>query len=288
MINLRVHHLYAAKISINENLFTKPLFQVKPFFLQGIKTSGIFLMEYNSLWNFLDIEKLDIEGRTVLAGRLCRGKDEFTRVIDIENIKIKKDKKDKKDNVASWSNFLFDYETEIVIFEERRGRISRYQFMDLFKRLISINAPELGLLEYQFIPAAENIRLEIDKFSKIYYARFEIIPANWDDDEDFNDFDEALKDLGTNKASQVYESKNGLNKNAKLFKKPVNMALAGYGKFNFSGTDKEGDHKQLDSSKELFYRTVYSDEEVISEMAHEYFSFLEKAIEQHLGESKHE
>jgi hypothetical protein len=82
---MRKHHLYSAKLSINENLFTRPLQELKPFFFKGIVTSGAFPKLYNSLWNFLDVSKIEIEGRTILAGRILRAKDESTKIVDCQH-----------------------------------------------------------------------------------------------------------------------------------------------------------------------------------------------------------
>ncbi|MBU5353902.1 hypothetical protein KQI74_16580 [Paenibacillus barcinonensis] len=283
---MRKHHLYSAKLSINVNLFTRPLQELKPFFFKGIVTSGAFPKLYNSLWNFLDVSKIEIEGRTILAGRILRAKDESTKIVDTDDVKIKKE---RVENVANWSNFLFDYETEIVTFEERVGKISKLQFIEVFRKLITLNAPEIGTIEYELLPAAENLKAELRKFKYIHYARFEMIPANWDDDDDFNELDEELKNLGTYKAVHEYKAKNkGLNPNSKLFSKPVNMTIAGYGHFDVRGTDTDGDNKQLISNQELIYESIQSGDDIVEEFTRHYFTFMKKAIQQHLGASKDE
>ncbi|MVO99056.1 hypothetical protein [Paenibacillus lutrae] len=283
---MRKHHLYAVKLSINETLFSRPLKESKMHFLSAINTSGIFLKKYNSLWNFIDIAKEDIAGRNIVAGRILRGKDEGTNVVDTTDVKIKRN---NVENVASWSNFIFDFATEIVIFEERVGKISKNQFIEVFKQMIEINAPELGELKYEFLPAAENLKGELKKLKVINYARFQLIPANWDDDDDFNELDKELKNLGTSEAVHEYKAKGtGLNPDSILIKKPVNMSLAGYGHFDVRGTDKDGMNKQVISNQELLFESVQSGDDIIEDFTRNYLSFLKKAIEQHIGASKNE
>lgn len=283
---MRKHHLYAAKISINENLFTQPLEILKPYFFDGIVTSGIFLNLYNSLWNFMDVSKIELNNRLLISGRILRAKDETANIVDTDEVKVKKG---NVPNVATWSNFLFDYETEIVTFEERIGKISKNQFVDVFKQLIEINAPNLGEIKYEILPAAENLKAELRKFKYIHYARFDLIPANWDDDDDFNELDEELKILGATAAVHEYKAKSqGLNPDSSFFSKPVNMSLAGYGHFDVRGTDYEGENKQLISKQELLYESIQSGDDIIEEFSRNYFSFLRKAIEQHIGASNYE
>jgi len=283
---MRKHHLYAAKISINEHLFTKPLEELKPFFFEGIVTTGIFIGLYKSLWSFLDISKIEIDGRVFIAGRVVRAKDESTKIVDTVNAKVKKG---NVENVASWSNFLFDYETEIVIFEERIGKISKNQFLEVFKQLIQINAPQLGEIKYELLPAADNLKAELRKFKHIHYARFELIPANWDDDDEFNELDQELKNLGVHEAVHEYKAKyNGMNPESRLFSKPVNMSLAGYGHFDIRGADHEGENKQLISKQELLYESIQSGDDIIEDFSRNYYVFIKKAIQQHLGASKNE
>lgn len=279
---MRKHHLYAAKLSINENLFTQQLENLKTLFLEAISTSSIFLNFSGSLWNFIDIERIRLDGRFLIAGRLLRAKDEVARVVDTKKISIKTS---SVENAASWSNFLFDYETEIVIFEERKGRISRRQFLEVFKLLVEINSKEIGDIAYVLLPAAENIKQELKKFKHIYFARFELIPANWDDEEEFNDLDEELKKLGATQAVHEYKTKyvNGLNPESKFFSKPVNMALAGYGNFDIKGNDLNGERKHLKSSQELLYESIESGDDNIEEFSKNYLIILKRAIQQHLG-----
>lgn len=281
---MRKHHLYTAKISVSEHLFSKSLKDIKPNFYEGITTSGIFLNLYNSLWNFMDITPLTFKGRELIAGRIVRAKDESTRIVDTDTIKVKKD---NISNVASWSNFLFDYQTEIVVFEERLGKISKNQFIEVFKQLIEVNAPELGEIQYKLLPAADNLKAELAKFQIINYARFELIPANWDDDEEFNELDEELKNLKATEAVHEYKSDfEGLNPKSNMFRKPVNMSLAGYGHFDVRGRDNEGDNKQVNSKQELLYESVQSGDDIIEDFTRNYFTFIKKAIEQHLGATK--
>ncbi|MFE5322842.1 hypothetical protein ACFQ88_29575 [Paenibacillus sp. NPDC056579] len=283
---MRKHHLYAVKLSINETLFSRPLRETKAHFLNAINTSGIFLKKYNSLWNFIDIAKESIEGRIIVAGRILRGKDEGTNVVDTADVKVRRN---NVENVASWSNFIFDYATEIVIFEERIGKISKNQFIEVFKQMVEINTPELGELKYEFLPAADNLKDELKKLKVINYARFHLIPANWDDGDDFNELDEELKNLGTSEAVHEYKARGtGLNPQSRLIKKPVNMSLAGYGHFDVRGTDQEGENKQVISKQELLFESVQTGDDIIEDFTRNYLSFLRKAIDQHLGASKHE
>ncbi|MDO3677552.1 DUF4747 family protein [Paenibacillus ehimensis] len=283
---MRKHHLYAVKLSINETLFSRPLRETKTHFFNAITTSGIFLKKYNSLWNFIDITKDTIDGRNIIAGRILRGKDEGTNVVDITDVKIKRN---NVKNVASWSNFIFDFATEIIIFEERAGKISKNQFIEVFKQMVEINAPELGELKYEFLPAAENLKDELRKLKVINYARFQLIPANWDDDDDFNELDQELKNLGASEATHEYKAKGtGLNPESRLIKKPVNMSLAGYGHFDVRGTDHDGVNRQVISKQELLFESVQSGDDIIEDFTRNYLSFLRKAIDQHLGASEHE
>lgn len=282
LVKLRVHHLYAAKISILEHLFTEPLSVLKQSFRTGISASGITLRAHNSIWTFMDVEQIHEQDRELIIGRLCRGRDEKSEVLDIES-STPTLKLDNFPNVATWSNFVFDYETEIVVFEEKSGRISIHQFIEVFLQLIIVQAPEIGNLESEFIPFEENIKEQIKKFNKIKYAKFHLKPANWDFEDEFSDLDEQLKLLRSHKATQIYESKDGLNTESNLFRKPVNMIIAGYGNFVLSGIDNEGSQKKLNSKDELWTQTIDAPDGEPSEVSHHYITFLEKVIKQHRG-----
>ncbi|MFI2859027.1 DUF4747 family protein [Paenibacillus sp. JSM ZJ436] len=176
-----------------------------------------------------------------------------------------------------------------MTFEERIGRISKNQFVEVFKQLILVNASELGDIKYEILPAAENLKTELRKFKHIYYAKFELIPANWDDDEEFDELDKELKNLGVNEATHEYKAMNqGMNPDSKLFSKPVNMTLAGYGHFDIRGLDQDGESKQLISKQELLYESIQSGDDIIEDYSRNYFVFVKRAIQQHLGASKND
>ncbi len=279
---MRVQHLYAAKLSIHENIFSRLIDDMKPLFKKGIRVSAKPMRWSDSYWAFMDIQQITIDSRFLIAGRLYRGRDEDVEVMVLENEEVKT-KIENVQNATTKSNFVFDYETEIVVFEERHGKISKNQFIEMFKKLIMSNVPEIGDLESEFLPLEESLLMEINKFSKVYAAKFELKPANWNDDEDFSDLDEELKDLKTHKAIHMYESRDGLNREARLFRKPVNMVIAGYGKLFLSGRDLEGNTKQLDSENELLSQRIEAPDEDIKEVVTSYINLLFKAISQHLG-----
>ncbi|WP_407306132.1 hypothetical protein [Desulfosporosinus sp. SB140] len=284
-MKFRVHHLYAAKLSITEHLFTKPLAQLKPLFKDGIVTSKNYLTEYESIWALMDVQRLYIKERELIIGVLCRGRDQNATILDVAST-IAHLKEDSVKNVATTCNFVFDYETEIVVFEEKVGKVSKLQFAEMFVKLILAHSPDLGEIDSELIPLANIIKEEIRKFKSIHYARFELRPANWNDDDDFSDFDSKLKLLKTNKAIQAYESQGGLNTESELFRKPVNMVVAGYGKLDLKGIDKEGIGKQLNSENELLCQTIDAPDEELVKAVGYYYEFLLKAIKQHKGASK--
>lgn len=246
-----------------------------------------FLFTYVSADNgYLCLNSFFCLSSCFLFNNNVRAKDETTNIVDTTIAKVKKG---NVSNVASWSNFLFDFETEIVIFEERLGKISKNQFAEVFKRLIEINAPKLGEIIYKLLPAADNLKAELRKFKVINYARFDLIPANWDDDDEFNELDQELKNLGATEAVHEYKAKyQGLNSNSRLLTKPVNMSLAGYGHFDIRGSDHDGENKQLISKQELLYESIQSGDDIIEDFTRNYFTLIRKAIKQHLGASGNE
>ncbi|MEK4145915.1 hypothetical protein NST02_02370 [Robertmurraya sp. FSL W8-0741] len=283
---MRKHHLYAAKLSINQNLFSYPLNITKAHFKKGIATSEKFFSKYKSLWNFIDVTPLEIDEKLMIAGRVLRAKDEITSIVDTNVVQITKN---SVENVAKWSNFLFDYQNEIVVFEERKGRISRNQFIEVFTQMIERNAFELGELKYELLPNASDLKKELKNLKKINYAKFHLIPANWDDDEEFNDLDEELKNLKSREAVHEYIAhESGLNPESKLFRKPVNMTLAGYGHFDVRGKDRNNENRQILSKQELLYESIQSGDDKIDEFTRNYLTFLKRAIDQHLGAAKNE
>jgi hypothetical protein len=66
------------------------------------------------------------------------------------------------------------------------------------------------------------------------------------------------------------------------------MTIAGYGHFDVRGTDTDGDNKQLISNQELIYESIQSGDDIVEEFTRHYFTFMKKAIQQHLGASKDE
>lgn len=286
-MKFRVHHLYAAKLSITEHLFTMPLELLKPLFKDGIVTSTSFLTEYESIWALMDVQSLYIKGRELIIGELCRGRDQNATILDVAST-IALLKEDNVKNVATICNFVFDYETEIIVFEEKPGKVSKLQFAEMFVKLIIAHSPDLGEIESELLPVANIIKEEIRKFKSIQYARFELRPANWNDDDDFSDFDSKLKLLRTHKAVQAYESQEGLNAESELFRKPVNMVVAGYGKLDIKGIDNEGHTKQLNSENELLCETIDAPEGELTKAVEYYYEFMLKAIKQHKGASKND
>lgn len=274
---MRNCNLYALKISVSENIFSQKLSYLKKFFKKAIRDSDEYIEEYDSVWGFIDTMEIKKNRRTLLSGTLLRGKDQIKKLVDTDKKSLKKG---LVPNVAHEAHFIFDYQTEIVIFEEKKGIISRYQFERIFKEIILTHEPDLGHLVSDFLPAP-NLLKEIDKFEKIKYAKFKLHPANWNFDDNFDELDMNIKELKANKVTQTYESEEGLDKKSKMFKDPVNMSLAGYGQFDMNGKDNTGNYKVLKSYEELLSEIIKLEDDVIEEFIEKSYVFLLLAIDQH-------
>ncbi|SJZ91973.1 hypothetical protein [Selenihalanaerobacter shriftii] len=275
--------LYATKISVSEKLFSHNLSDLKQYILKAILESKGFIEYGDSIIGFTDINKFNIQRRILVVGKLCRGKDQAQKIIDSDSGELRDH---HVPNVAHESYFLFDLKTEIVVFEERKY-ISKFQFGKMFSTLISYNQPNVGRLENKLLTSISILR-QIDEFSEINYAKFNLIPANWDYSEEFDELDEKIKELEAEKAEHEYKSDGGLNKEAMLFKDSVNMGLSGYGDFKLGGKDLEGNIKEVYSEEEHLSQTIKLEKNNLDEFIDKALGFLFKAIAQHKESSDYE
>lgn len=191
----RTMHLVVGKLNVNPNLFsygeagTVSRLLRELFERQIRDTTETVWGGRRSRWVITDNIVLDVEGRSVAAGRLGKVREVPTQTFDWDSFQ---QRKRMVPDAYEFANFVLDLETELVAFEEKQT-ISARAFMRTFAEICMQANPALGYVSiYPRIDAAEFL-VAIRQLKTIREFVLDFVrpnPVNMDDA--CNDFRERL------------------------------------------------------------------------------------------------
>ncbi len=158
-----------------------------------------------------------------------------------------------KSLIVDHSDFIIYPTTtdQIIAFEERKNRISKYQFSEFFRENYyhfrkGKFRPEIRI---DFLFDEEEIFTKLKSFDLIVEANFELRPSNPDDSPLFKPLDESIKATGAKKAHLKYINReDGLTVNDTVIEQAIHQSSAANGNFEIRG--KKGDRIEQIRSKD--------------------------------------
>ncbi|MGM1050265.1 MAG: hypothetical protein ACQEXX_29665 [Bacillota bacterium] len=163
-------------------------------------------------------------------------------------------------NAAYQSFFLYNTQTEILVFEET-GDINRNDFMKAFERIIYIGHIEIGEISVQLIPLKDVMKTKIGQIEVLTKIEFDLIHPNPIHHDSYKDLDDIIKKEQATRLKTTLENQNGLNKDGKFIQSGIEMVSKGYGDVNaygYSRVDTFGKRK----GKRKKHQKVRSKDEV--------------------------
>ncbi len=252
-----------------ENLISKSSPQVEKTKKGGEKAT----------WVFGDVGTMQIEGETILYGKLGKIKgDRIGTFYDLQN-RIFKREHMTMPLTQSYSNFLIHPRTQTIIFEEKRPMLKIRKFIEMFEEIASVyfSQGQHAFLKIDLIKEEGKI-FGLLKDKLIVNLGFSIRPSNPDDREIFKRLDEMLKKSGIEKGKMQFENKSdGLKLDeGGIAREAIALSDAGYG--DYTAKVKDGEKTQTIRSKDNVVReTVPSGqnrENLVKTLFHRFKNYL--------------
>ncbi|WFR64294.1 hypothetical protein P9222_09035 [Paenibacillus amylolyticus] len=254
----------AAKVNINEGIFSDDV----NYLIRLIPEVILSYPELHSnrspwVWCFGELET-DKE-RKVIWGNFVKKRND--QILIYEGSKASYQ---DIENVACQSFFLYNSETEILVFEET-GDINRESFMSAFERIIYKGHIEIGEISVQLVPLKSVIKSKIDDIEVLTKIEFDLIHPNPIHHDSYKDLDDIIKKEQATRLKTTLENQNGLNKEGPFIQSGIEMVSKGYGDvnaFGYSRVQTYGKRKRIRKNQQR----VRSKDEV-------QMTFAEKDIE---------
>ncbi|WP_043929798.1 hypothetical protein [Bacillus sp. EB01] len=228
MVKERKTKFIAAKVNINENIFSDNKQQLIDLIPEAIKVKKEY-QRNTWTWQFTDVDE---EG-PFIVGNLVKSRYETVDVVDGDKTEIFSIPKP----VANKSRFLYHIENEVVIFEERE--LDRFEFITGFSNLVYRNSFKIGEIKINFIPKKDEILSKIRSMEILTKIEFDIIPPNMIEKNTFKGLNEIINDENATRMKTVFENKNGLNKDGDFIKEGIEMVSNAYGEVKAYGYNFE-------------------------------------------------
>ena len=281
--------IYAAKININENIFSPNYENIIPLIGEAVLNKNVIeSREYNKShrknikytecverFHFSKTEKVDINGYEYIFGYLHMSRDSY-RVIengDEDDVSTK-----KENNIISKNMFLLDVDNEIIVFESNKN-LNYSKFMKYFAQLCSSINYNIGKLVLTLYPKNYEIDRIVCNMDKIYSAEFKIIPANFKSNRGFMELDKVMKNEGIEELTQIIKNKNGNidSSEGSIFSNAMDMVKKAYGNCIVKYRDKSTGEDLLFKSKDKIYvEHIDKDINDESDIKTKFSEFIEK------------
>jgi hypothetical protein len=255
----------AAKVNINSAIYSpnvKDLIDLIPVAILTYPEWRIGRSKW--VWRFSELKQEN--EKKIIHGNLIKTRFEYKNVYNKE---IKKTEKVKIDDAAYESYFLYNYETEILIFEEN-SQVKREEFIIAFEKVVFNSSIDVGEISVQLLPSKNEIRSEIESMEVLTKIEFNLIHPNFVPDEAYKDLDDILHKEQATKMKTTLENPHGLNKNGKMIQSGIDMVSKGYGGVNaygFSRVRTYGNRRKMKKSPLKFrsrdtVHMIHTDEEL--------------------------
>lgn len=249
--------IYAAKININQNIFHQDFDKLIPLIGKAILNSNGKVYETKKLkWTFTEVKDIILDDEKYIIGKLCKVKKSVSEKKFDENNHSTYWCEDK--NIAYENMFLLDVSSEIIVFEDTT-EIDKDSFIEKFERLCYLIDPTIGLIKIKFYPKSDDIDKILSNIGKIYYAKFNIIPANYTSKKGFAKLDETLKEEKIGELNITLKNEDGdiSNEEDSIFGQCVEMVKSAYGTFKINAKMLNNKiRKRIDSECTIYKRTI--------------------------------
>lgn len=213
----------SAKININRNIFSHD-----KEMLVNLIPEAILLrpsMKRNSWnWKIAEAKEIRDESTLFIFGHLVKSRLETVTIVNgdkIETYNIPKP-------VANVSRFIYDPQSEVLIFEEV-GNIPREDFIRSFEELIFKAKIEIGEVIIKLIPIKDKIYKRITEMDVLTKIEFDFIPPNFHGKDTFKSLDDIIQEENATRMKASFENNDGLNKSGFFIKEGVEKVSNAYG-----------------------------------------------------------
>lgn len=253
--------IYAAKININQNIFNYNVNNLIPLIRDALLMSVNHSVETKTnKWAFVEVNETSVEERMYIIGKLCKIKKEsIEKEFDEEKFKVEKR---VRTNIVRESSFLLDISSEIVILEENSD-ITKEEFIKYFALLCYRIKQTIGQIKIEFYPKSSDIDSLLRNVEKVYYAKFNIIPANYTSKNGFKKLDDLLKDEKISGLNMTIRNNDGdidLSQGT-IFNQGVEMVKNAYGKFKINIKNKDSKSRKTIDSECTIYKKIIENNE---------------------------
>lgn len=255
----RTMTLFVGKVNINPSLFS-PEFSVgrqrlRHLFEQPLKQTVTTIWgERESTWVVIDNELVETPIGVLACGRLGRIGQRSVPGFDLDMFKRVRT---VVPNAYEHSNFVFDPETELIVFEERAS-ISERMFRQVFAALCQLADPDLGHMSvYPKIDMA-TFEAAVKRLARVRRMEIDFVrpnPVNMDGLCD--EFRRRLLDEPNSDHTAVHmESTGGLRADSAAVAVGLQMVDKTYGSAEFEGDSEAGISVVIRSDDQSLKRSV--------------------------------
>ena len=192
----------------------------------------------NFIWVFGDFDFIEDINDGIIFGKLGKNRE--------VNQKTRYDKKLKKFNKEitfessdySVSRFVISSQTNTILFEEKKSKISQRQFVSIFTKMFNKYFDDLSSIKIDPVLETTQVFQWINKQDKLISVSFSLSPSNPSNEPDFKRLDELLRETKTEAARLFLENGHeGLNPESLIINQAVRLSGAGYGNYSITGEE---------------------------------------------------
>lgn len=216
-------------------------------------------------WTFGDSSFPFFEDDKIIFGKLGKNRESERKTTYHGDSRKFVKEKSKDPKTESISRFAISTKTHIIIFEEKKSKISWQQFVRVFSQAFWVYYNDLSSLKIDPMIESGQVFQWIKQYDKITSINFHLSPSNPDSEEEFEAIDQLLRESKTKDASLLLKNKEtGLNTDSLLFKQGIYLSGAGYGNYSLTG-EKGNEESKLDSKDKIMRQQISTsdDEESI-------------------------
>jgi len=145
---------------------------------------------------------------------------------------------------ADYSLFLLHLEKNILIYNTR-NRIGKNQFINKFREGFRRSVSDAAEMKTEFIQNTDSVERVVEE-TTVKEAEFDLVPSNPENEDEWEDLDERIKDMLATRLDLDAESAQGLNFDEELLRQALEMSKSSYGEF-YLKYDENGTVRVLDS-----------------------------------------
>ncbi|UOF90850.1 hypothetical protein LSG31_00770 [Fodinisporobacter ferrooxydans] len=260
----KTYNMYLAKMNITRDLFNHNKIDELINRIVDVLSSEfepIEIINRGSVWwwAFELIEHFEFEDNRFLICYLNKFKDD--QFIKYDRTTFGTTSYTINDHVVDRSIFIFNPETELILFEHR-PKISINQFCYLFSKLVE---KRTGILEVvtHVLKNEENFINRIKGLSRITAAKFSLVPSNPDNNPLFERLDKSLRIVQATH-SELKIKGDSLKYDNTLLEEGVLSVVNGNGKAVIKG-EKDGHIEAIDSESFLIHEQFHSSDTFVKE-----------------------